>query len=130
MANEYRKYLMKANEIQEAFNNGARQAFEALGMIYDMSAEQRRILFNNDNIWELAKKDPLVIFDILNNKEKIIAQHVDVGDVLAKDDDEYNQVIVTYIHDDGSFDVIHTGQMIRGKVATVKSLREGNYHKV
>ena len=95
-----------------------------------MTTEQRRILFNNDDIWDLAKKDPLIIFDILNNQEKIIAQHVDVGDVLAKDDDEYNQVIVTYIHNDGSFDVIHTGQMIRGQVATVKSLREGKYHKV
>ena len=130
MENEYRKHLMRANERQEAFNNGARQAFEALGMIYDMSAEQRRILFNNESIWELAKRDPLVIFDILNNKEKIIAQHVDVGDVLAKNDNEYNQVVVTYIHEDGSFDIIHTDKMIRGKVATVKSLRDGEYHKV
>ena len=120
--------VMKVRE-EAAFSDGAEQAFKAIVSIYKMDDKTRRILFGRKGIMMLVEEKPEEIFRILNNADEIIANYVEVGDVIAKDADDTYRDVVTYVYDDGTFDVIGISDKRYGRVAKCLNMRDGHYHK-
>lgn len=123
------------SEIREeaAFLDGAEAAFKALKEIYDMKAEDRVLLFGGAGLPHLVhEKNPEQVFEILNNKDKILAQRVKVGEVVCgkdKFDNIYN-VIITWVNSDQiTFDGIIDSGSNRGRTLSGVTLeKDGLYH--
>ena len=114
---------------QTAFTNGAEAAFKAIVNIYKMDDKTRRILFGRKGIMTLVEESPEEIFKILANADEIIANYVETGDVIAKDADETFRDVVTYVYEDGTFDVISISDKRYGRVAKCLNMKDGHYHK-
>lgn len=118
------------NEIREqaAFSDGAEAAFKALKEIYDMEAEDRLLLFGGAGLPNLVhEKKPEEVFEILNNKDKILAQRVKVGEVVCGKDKfghSYN-VIITWVNSDKiTFDGIIASGPDRGRTLSDATLEK------
>lgn len=114
---------------QTRFEEGAKQAFQAVVDIYKMDDKTRHILFGNKGIMILLNEDPLKILDILKHADEILANHVEVGDVIAKDDDETFRDVVTFVYETGNFDAIGISDKRHGRVTKCMNMHDNHYHK-
>ena len=132
MGESIQKSISEIRE-QAAFFDGAEAAFKALKEIYDMKAEDRYLLFGGAGLPNLVhEKKPEQVFEILNNKDRILAQRVKVGEVVCGKDkfgNTYN-VIVTWVNSDKiTFDGIIDSGPNRGRTLSDVTLeKDGLYH--
>lgn len=119
------------NKVREeaAFSDGAEQAFKAIVAIYRMDDKTRRILFGHKGIMALVEEKPEDIFKILNNADEILANYVEVGDVVAKDADDSFRDVVTFVYENGTFDAISISEKRYGQVAKCLNMHDNHYHK-
>ena len=120
--------VMKVRE-EAAFSDGAEQAFKAIVAIYKMDEKTRRILFGRKGIMTLVEEKPEDIFRILNNADEILANYVEVGDVVAKDADDSFRDVVTFVYENGTFDAIGISEKRYGQVAKGLNMHDNHYHK-
>ena len=122
-------FISKDSREQGFFEEGAKQAFQAIVNIYKMDESTRHILFGNQGIMALVKENPLKILNIINHADEIISNHVEVGDIIAKDADESFRDVVTFVYENGNFDVISISDKRYGQVAKGLNMHDNHYHK-
>lgn len=122
-------FISKDSREQDLFEEGAKQAFQAIVDIYKMDEKTRRILFGNKGIMILVTENPLKILNIINHADEIIANHVEVGDIVAKDANESFRDVVTFVYENGNFDAISISDKRYGQVAKGLNMHDNHYHK-
>jgi len=110
--------------IDNSFIKGAEAAFEALRTIHDMPPDERYFLFDGAGIPKIVhEQTPERVFDVLKNKEKLLAQRLHVGDVVT--DENYHNVIVTWVSKDNiHFDGIYDDGPARGRTISNTTLQD------
>ena len=106
------------------FMDGASAAFKALRDVYNMDANMRNFLFGKRAIFEIfLHMTPNEVFTILGNKDKLWAQHVELGDVIESEAE--NEYLVTYVDSDQKhFDCIGLGDGYRGRTLSNMTLEK------
>ena len=106
------------------FMDGADAAFKALRDVYNMDANMRNFLFGKRAIFEIfLHMTPNEVFTILGNKDKLWAQHVELGDVIESEAE--NEYLVTYVDSDQKhFDCIGLGDGYRGRTLSNMTLEK------
>lgn len=94
---------------------GIQAGWDALREIYDMPTEDRYYLFEGAGLPKLVHEwEPKTVLSILANKDHLLQQRVNVGDVIER---EGIELIITYVYEDKlHFDAIITSGPLRGSV--------------
>ena len=109
---------------QAAFSDGADAAFKALREIYDMPVETRNFLFGEAGLSSLVHKyTPDEIFTILNNKDSLLSQRLEVGDIV-KNKMGNNIMVLWVAKDQIHFDGVWDDGPDRGRTISNKTLKE------
>lgn len=131
MASGLQATVRTVNEVREqaAFSDGAEAAFRALREIYDMPTEERYFLFGGAGLPNLVhEQTPEYVFDILNHKDELLSQRLQVGDIVVNSNG--NNIIVTWVDKDQMrFDGIWDDGPNRGRVLSNKTLKDLDAHK-
>ena len=117
------------SEVREeaAFLEGAEQAFRAFHQIYNMTDNELHMLFNTKNRYLILHMEASKVFDILNRRDEIIANYIEPGDIIAKDNNEDWEDVVTFVYPDGTFDAIGYNADRCGKTTTKAIMKD--YYK-
>lgn len=119
---------LTVNEVREqaAFSDGAEAAFKALREIYDMPQNERYFLFGGAGLPNLVhEQTPEYVFDILNHKDELLAQRLQIGDVIHNS--AGHNIIVTWVDKDQiHFDGIWDDGPKRGRTISNRTLKELN----
>lgn len=111
-------------DTSRAFMDGANAAFKALRDVYNMDTNMRNFLFNKRAIFEIfLHMTPNEVLTILSNKDKLWAQHVELGDVIESENE--NEYLITYVDSDQKhFDCIAVGESNRGRTLSNMTLEK------
>lgn len=106
------------------FMDGANAAFKSLRDVYNMDTNMRNFLFGKRAIFEIfLHMTPNEVFTILGNKDKLWAQHVELGDVIENENE--NEYLITYVDSDQKhFDCIGVGSSNRGRTLSNMTLEK------
>lgn len=126
MANGMQSTINSIAEVREqaAFSDGAEAAFKALREIYDMPMEERYFLFGGAGLPNIVhEQTPEYIFDVLNHKDELLAQRLQIGDVI--NGRFGHNIIVTWVDKDQiHFDGIWDDGPNRGRVLSNRTLKD------
>ena len=112
-----------------SYQLGIKVAFDAMEELYKMSPTIRQILFGYPDIRQILKAHQNGEFDILtilDNKNDTLANYVEPGDILARDNTE---VLVTNTTDHKHFDGIIINGPCRGSVWKCTTVQDSHSYK-
>jgi len=112
-----------------SYQLGIKVAFDAMEELYKMSPTIRQILFGYGDIQHILKAHQSGEFDILailDNKNDVLANYVEPGDILARDNIE---VLVTNTADHKHFDGIIINGPNRGSVWKYTTVQDSQSYK-
>jgi len=112
-----------------SYQLGIKAAFDAVEELYKLSPTVRQILFSYGDIQHIIAAHQNGEFDILtilDCKDDILANYVEPGDILARDDEE---ILVTNTTDHTHFDGIIINGPCRGNVWKYATIKDSHSHK-
>ena len=112
-----------------SYQLGIKTAFDAIEELFKMSPTIRQILFGYPDIRQILKAHQNEEFDILailDNKNDTLANYVEPGDILARDNTE---ILVTNTPDHTHFDGIIINGPCRGSVWKCTTVKDSHSYK-
>ena len=112
-----------------SYQLGIKVAFDAIEELFKMSPTIRQILFGYPDIRQILKahqNEELDILAILDNKNDTLANYVEPGDILARDNTE---ILVTNTTDHTHFDGIIINGPCRGSVWKCTTVKDSHSYK-
>jgi len=112
-----------------SYQLGIKVAFDAIEELFKMSPTIRQILFGYPDIRQILKahqNKEFNILAILDNKNDTLANYVEPGDILARDNTE---ILVTNTTDHTHFDGIVINGPCRGNVWKYTTVKDSHSYK-
>ena len=112
-----------------SFQLGIKVAFDAMEELYKLTPAIRQILFGHNDVHHILKAHQNGEFDILtilDNKNDVLANYVEPGDILARDNIE---ILVTSTTDNTHFDGIIINGPCRGNVWKYTTVKDSHSYK-
>ena len=112
-----------------SYQLGIKVAFDAMEELYKLTPAIRHMLFGYGEVTQILKahqKGEFDILTILDNKNDILANYVEPGDILARDNIE---ILVTSTTDNTHFDGIIINGPCRGSVWKYATIQDSHSYK-